>query len=234
MGRRSGLRLYSAAMVGTVADVAGCALGYSIGSVPVGLWLGRTLRGLDVREHGSGSTGATNVLRVLGPSAGGAVFLLDVGKGALAVSAARCLGAGPGGAAAAGLSAVVGHSWPLWAHFRGGKSVATAFGGLIVLSPPGAVTAVVGGVSALVATRIVSVGSLAAAGSATVGTAAAWALGGGDAGRKGPRRSRAAAFGFAAAATGIILLRHRANLRRLRSGDEPHVRLPCRAPAQDP
>jgi acyl phosphate:glycerol-3-phosphate acyltransferase len=207
-------------MVGTLAGCAGCGLGYSIGSVPVGLWLVRGLRGLDVREHGSGSTGATNVLRVLGPGAGGAVFLLDVAKGAVAVTAARRLGAGPGGAAAAGLSAVVGHSWPVYARFRGGKSVATAFGALLLLSPPGAAAAVAGGITALAATRIVSVGSLAAAGSATAGTAAVLALGRQDG--AGRRRSRAA-FGFAAAATGIILMRHRANLRRLREGDEPRV-----------
>jgi acyl phosphate:glycerol-3-phosphate acyltransferase len=207
-------------MVGTVASCAGCALGYSIGSVPVGLWVGRALRGLDVREHGSGSTGATNVLRILGPGAGGAVFLLDVGKGALAVAAARRLGAAPGGAGAAGLGAVVGHSWPLYARFRGGKSVATAFGALLLLSPPGAVAAVVGGVTALAATRIVSVGSLAAAGSATAGTAAVLALGHRDS--AGRDRSRAA-FGFAAAATTIIVLRHRPNLRRLWEGVEPRV-----------
>jgi len=220
-------------MVGSAADVAGCVLGYSVGSVPVGLWVGRAVKGLDVREHGSGSTGATNVFRILGPGAGGVTFLLDVGKGAVAVAGARALGAGPQGRAAAGLAAVVGHSWPVYAHFHGGKSVATAFGALLMLSRPGAVTAVVGGTSALFATRIVSVGSLAAAGSATLGTAAAWALGrDGDGGLGG--RSRAAAFGFTAAATGVILLRHSANLRRLFRGSEPRVPLPLgRASARD-
>lgn len=218
-----------AAMGGTVAGLAGCALGYSIGSVPVGLWLGRAVRGLDVREHGSGGTGATNVSRVLGPAAGAAVFLLDVGKGAAAVQGARALGAGPRGRAASGLAAVVGHSWPAYAHFRGGKSVATAFGGLLMLSPPGAASAVAGGLTALLVTRIVSVGSLAAAGSATAGTAAVWALGR-ERGGGGPvRRSRAAAFGFTAAATGIILLRHSANVRRLLRGDEPRLALAGRS-----
>jgi glycerol-3-phosphate acyltransferase PlsY len=212
-------------MVGTVAGLAGCALGYSVGSIPSGLWLGRAVRGLDIREFGSGGTGATNVSRVLGPAAGAATFLLDVGKGALAVKAARALGAGPRGRAAAGLAAVVGHSWPAYAHFRGGKSVATAFGALLMLSPPGAASAVVGGMTALLTTQIVSVGSLAAAGSATAGTAAAWALAGDEGGRERGRHSRAAAFGFTAAATGIILYRHSANLRRLVRGDEPRVPL---------
>ncbi|HEY0410861.1 MAG TPA: glycerol-3-phosphate 1-O-acyltransferase PlsY [Candidatus Dormibacteraeota bacterium] len=215
-------------MVGMLRGLAGCALGYSVGSVPVGLWLGRAARGLDVREHGSGSTGATNVSRVLGPAAGAAVFLLDAGKGAVAVQGARELGAGPRSRAAAGLAAVVGHSWPAYAHFRGGKSVATAFGALIVLSPPGAASAVAGGLTALLTTRIVSVGSLAAAGSATAGTAAAWALARGE-GAGAPRRCRAAAFGFSALATGIILLRHSANVRRLLSGEEPRVALAGRS-----
>jgi glycerol-3-phosphate acyltransferase PlsY len=213
-------------MVGTVAGLAGCALGYSVGSIPSGLWLGRAARGLDIREHGSGGTGATNVSRVLGPAAGAATFLLDVGKGAVAVQAAGALGAGPRGRAAAGLAAVVGHSWPAYAHFRGGKSVATAFGALLMLSPPGAATAVVGGMTALLTTEIVSVGSLAAAGSAIAGTAAAWALAGDEARNGGHgARSRAAAFGFTTAATAIILYRHSANLRRLVRGDEPRVRL---------
>ncbi|HEY2703478.1 MAG TPA: glycerol-3-phosphate acyltransferase [Candidatus Dormibacteraeota bacterium] len=218
-------------MVGTLRGLAGCALGYSVGSVPVGLWLGRAARGLDVREHGSGSTGATNVSRVLGPAAGAAVFLLDVGKGAVAVGAARALGTGSAGQAAAGLAAVVGHSWPALAHFRGGKSVATAFGGLIVLSPPGAGAAVAGGMTALLTTRIVSVGSLAAAGSATAGTAAAWALSGPRTGGAQRRCSRAAAFGFTAAATGIIVLRHSPNLRRLLRGEEPRMVLAGRSRA---
>lgn len=209
-----------ATMVGTLAGIAGCALGYSVGSVPVGLWVGRAVRGLDIREHGSGGTGATNVARILGPAAGASVFLLDIGKGALAVEGARRLGAGPRGRAAAELAAVVGHAWPAYAHFRGGKSVATAFGGLLMLSTPGAAAAVVGGMTALLSTRIVSVGSLAAAGSATAGTAAAWMLDG-DGGGGG--RSRAAAFGFTAAATGVILYRHSANLRRLLDGVEPRV-----------
>jgi acyl phosphate:glycerol-3-phosphate acyltransferase len=212
-------------MVGTVAGLAGCALGYSVGSIPSGLWLGRAVRGLDVREHGSGSTGATNVSRVLGPAAGALTFLFDVGKGAVAVQGARALGAGPRGQAAAGVAAVVGHSWPAYAHFRGGKSVATAFGALLMLSPPGAASAVAGGMTALLTTRIVSVGSLAAAGSATAGTAAAWALAGGEGTGDRARRSRAAAFGFTAAATGIILYRHSANLRRLVRGDEPRLPL---------
>src|SRR5437660_100799 len=124
--------------------VAGVGLGYLIGSLPFGIWLGRLSKGVDVREHGSGGSGTTNVLRTVGPGAAGAVFVLDVAKGGAAVATARGLGAGRSGQAAAGLAAVVGHSWPLFARFRGGKSVATAFGALLLVSPEGSVFAVVG------------------------------------------------------------------------------------------
>jgi acyl phosphate:glycerol-3-phosphate acyltransferase len=150
-------------MRGRLADVVGSAGGYLIGSIPVGLLLGRALRGLDVREHGSGNMGTTNVLRLVGPSAAALTFALDAGKGSAAVLLARRLGADRGGQAAAGLAAVVGHSWPVLARFRGGKGVATAYGALIFVSPQATAFAMVGGLSALAATRIVSVGSLSAA-----------------------------------------------------------------------
>jgi acyl phosphate:glycerol-3-phosphate acyltransferase len=202
------------AMAGLVPALGGSALGYTIGSLPFGLWMGRAVGGVDVREHGSGGTGTTNVLRTVGPVAAGAVFVLDVGKGVAAVAGARALGAGPGGQAAAGLAAVAGHSWPFLAHFRGGKSVATAFGGLLMLSPEGSACAVVGGLSALAATRMVSVGSLTAAVSATLGSGIGSAV-----------RHATAPFVFSATATAIIVWRHRANIRRLMRGEEPRVSL---------
>src|SRR5437588_3870659 len=113
-----------------VADLAGLAGGYAIGSVPFGVLVSRLTRGLDVRDHGSGSMGTTNVFRIIGPGAAGLTFALDVGKGASAVTLARALGASEAGAAAAGLAAAVGHSWPALARFRRGKAVAAAFGGL--------------------------------------------------------------------------------------------------------
>ena len=196
------------------SDIAACAAGYALGSVPVGLWLGRRVRHLDIRQFGSGSIGTTNVLRTIGPAAAATTFVLDVGKGAAAVLVARALGADAAGQAAAGFAAVVGHSWPALARFRGGKSVATAFGGLLLLSPVGSVSAVAVGVPALVGTRIVSVASLSAAAAATVGSGVQWARGG-----------SAAGFAYTAGVTGVVLLRHRANLRRLARGEEPQVSL---------
>jgi glycerol-3-phosphate acyltransferase PlsY len=202
-------------MRAVAADLTACTAGYALGSLPVGLWAARLARNIDVRDHGSGGTGTTNVLRTVGPGAAAAVFLLDVGKGAGAVSLARRLGCAPSGQAAAGVAAVVGHSWPVFARFRGGKGVATAFGALIPMSGTGAVSAVAGGVTSLAITRIVSVGSLAAATGATLGTAMAAVT----------RQGSPAAFGFAAVACSLVVHRHRANIERLLAGREPVISL---------
>jgi glycerol-3-phosphate acyltransferase PlsY len=196
------------------ADLAAGAIGYGIGSVPTGVIVSRLARGIDVRDYGSGGMGTTNVLRTVGPLAAGSVFALDVAKGTAAVLVARALGATDAGQAGAGLAAVVGHSWPVWARFHGGKSVATGFGALLVLSPEGALAAVIGGLTALAATRVVSVGSLAAAGSATAGAGAAVVHG---------SRRGAWPFAYAAAATAVIAARHSDNLRRLAQGAEPRI-----------
>jgi acyl phosphate:glycerol-3-phosphate acyltransferase len=200
------------------SDLASCAAGYALGSVPVGLWLGRRIRRIDVRQFGSGSMGTTNVLRTLGPTAALTTFVLDVAKGSAAVALARALGADPAGQAAAGFAAVIGHSWPALARFHGGKSVATAFGGVLLMSPIGAGAAVAAGIPALLATRIVSVGSLSAAAGATLGSGVHWALGGPP-----------AAFAYTAGVTAVIVVRHHANLARLLRGEEPRVRLRRRA-----
>src|ERR1700722_536315 len=138
-------------MAGNIAAAAGCAAGYLIGSVPFGLIVGKAVGGKDVRDFGSGNTGATNVVRTIGARAGAA----------------------PTAKAAAGLAACIGHSWPVFARFRGGKAVATAAGALIVVSPEAFAFAAAGGIGGLVLTRTVSVGSLAAAGVGTVGGALA-------------------------------------------------------------
>ena len=125
-------------------DLMVLALSYGLGSLPTGYLMGRFLRGIDLRDHGSGSTGATNALRVLGKKPGAFVLVVDVLKGVGAVLVARYLGNSVLDAAQlgwlpwlevfAGLSAVVGHSNPIWLGFRGGKSVATGLGILVALS----------------------------------------------------------------------------------------------------
>jgi glycerol-3-phosphate acyltransferase PlsY len=201
-------------MGGRLTDATGCAAGYLIGSVPVGVLIGRGLRGIDVRERGSGSMGTTNVLRIVGPAAAATTFGLDVAKGSAAVLLARRLGGDRWSQAVAGFAAVVGHSWPVLARFRGGKGVATAFGALLLLSPQASAFAVTGGLTALAASRTMSLGSLSAAGAAVVG-AGLEALSTGD----------NASFGFAAPATALITIRHAANIRRLLRGEEPRVSL---------
>ena len=103
-------------------------LGYLLGSIPSGWLAGRWLKGIDLRELGSGSTGATNVLRQVGKGPALTVFVIDVGKGAIAVLLARALGASNWIQVLAGLTALAGHIWPVWLNFKGGKAVATGFG----------------------------------------------------------------------------------------------------------
>lgn len=201
-------------MSGLVSDAGAVTAGYALGSVPVGLILVRAVRGLDVREVGSGSMGSTNVLRAVGPAAAGATFALDIGKGAAAVAVARSLGARPGGQIAAGLAAAVGHSLPMFAGFRGGKSVATACGALMVIAPGMSALAIAAGIVALVTTRTVSIASLTAAGTATTCAALTAARGG----RRGPLL-------YTTLASALIVARHTANLRRLAGGVEPRVSL---------
>jgi glycerol-3-phosphate acyltransferase PlsY len=199
-------------MGGNVAAAAGCAAGYVIGSVPFGLMVGKAVGGLDVRDFGSGNMGTANVLRTIGARAGALTFGLDVAKGAVAVGVARRLGADPAAQAAAGLAACVGHSWPVFARFRGGKAVATAAGALIMVSPEAFAFAAAGGAGGLILTRTMSVGSLSAAG-----------LGAFGAGLDAIRTHDAVPFVFAALASTLVVVRHVPNIRRLARGEEPKL-----------
>lgn len=199
-------------MAGNAAAVTGCAAGYLIGSVPFGLIVGKAVGGLDVRDFGSGNMGTANVLRTVGARAGAITFALDVAKGAGAVAIARRCGADPAAQAAAGLAACIGHSWPVFARFRGGKAVATAFGGLLMVSPEAAAWATAGGIGALAVSRTMSVGSLTATVTATFG-----------AGLDSTRRHDAVPFVFTALASALVVARHAANIRRIARGEEPRL-----------
>jgi len=208
-----------------IACLAGLALAYLLGSLPTGYLAVRVLRGIDIRDHGSGGTGATNVLRTLGAWPAAAVLLVDLLKGAAAVLVARwgyawlCGWAGdaPAGAAgwapwavcAAGLAAVVGHSWPVWLRFRGGKSAASGLGVLLAMSWPVGVGA---GAVFLVVTAIgrrVSLGSM-------LGAVAAMGLVLGLA--------EPLAYRLLVLAGGVyVIVRHRANIGRLLAGTEPRL-----------
>jgi glycerol-3-phosphate acyltransferase PlsY len=181
-------------------------LGYLAGSVPFAFLLARRA-GIDVRVTGSGNVGAANVLRTTGVARGLIVMALDVAKGALVVTVAQ---ATTGGAPLAGTAAVVGHIYPVWLRFHGGKGVAVAAGAFAVLAP--SATALAAGLflATVWATRYVSLGSMAAT---IVLPPAAWLVG-----------APAAVVAASAGAAVLILFRHRANLRRLQAGTERRLR----------
>lgn len=135
---------------------------YLLGSIPTGVMIGRR-GGIDVRAVGSGNIGATNVARSLGWRAGLLTLGGDVAKGALPQLVCEWARLDVAVAACAGVASVLGHLFPLFARFRGGKGVATAFGVLLVLAPPAAIGAVAVFAVGANATRFVSVGSMAAA-----------------------------------------------------------------------
>ena len=137
-------------------------LAYLIGSTPSGVIVTRLWRGVDIRSYGSGSTGTTNVLRTLGPKAAVLVFFLDVAKGAAAVAIAKLLNDDHLAVALAGALVVVGHMWPVFARFQGGKGVATGLGVLLFLWWPIGISSFLGAVIAM-GTRYVSIGSLVGA-----------------------------------------------------------------------
>ncbi len=144
-------------------NLASVLVAYVVGSIPFALWLARRRDGADVRRVGSGNVGTTNAWRVAGASTALAVLALDMGKGLGAVLFARAIGSDLSAQAAAGAAVVVGHVFPVWLNFKGGKGVATAAGAFSVLTPWAVLVAA--GVFATVVwmTRFVSVGSLAAA-----------------------------------------------------------------------
>lgn len=193
---------------------------YFLGSFPTGYLAGKLLKGLDIREHGSGSTGATNVLRTLGKVPGSIVLLIDAFKGGLAVSIANIIftialfptlptewQAYLVPLAATG--AILGHSKSIWLNFGGGKSVATSVGVLLAMSwQVGLATIVIFSI-ALAVSRIVSVGSIAGAVSATI-----WMI----------VFARPLPSVIFAIVGGIyVIWRHSANIQRIIAGTEPKV-----------
>ena len=183
--------------------------GYLIGSIPFAYLLARRIGGIDVRLAGSGNVGAANVLRTTGVAGALVVVALDAGKGAATVLLARGLDGGAAVPAAAGLAAILGHIYPVWLRFRGGKGVATACGVFALLAPAAALISAALFVATVWWTRYVSLGSLAAA---TALAPAAYLTG-------APLATVVAAI----AAAAIVFERHRANLARLRGGTERRV-----------
>jgi glycerol-3-phosphate acyltransferase PlsY len=190
----------------TIAAVIAAA--YLIGSIPFALILSRRW-GTDLRQVGSGNLGAANVMRASGVSAGLLVAALDMAKGAASVWIAARVGDSAELPAAAGLAAILGHIYPIWLRFRGGKGVATACGVFSVLTPLAVPPALALFVLTVWFTQYISLGSVLAS---MALPPLAYALG-----------SPAPAVIAAAAAAAIIVFRHRSNVLRLWMGTERRV-----------
>ena len=189
----------------TLAIVA--ALAYLLGSVPFGILITRSLGLGDLRQIGSGNIGATNVLRTGNKAAAAATLMLDAAKGGVAVLLARALAA-EDAAQLAGLSAFLGHLFPVFLNFKGGKGVATFLGTLLALAWPVGVACCATWLVVAVLSRISSLSALVAAGSSTF-----WMLGLGH--------GRLMILGVIL--TLLVYWRHATNIARLKAGTEPKI-----------
>lgn len=190
------------------ALLAPVVIGYALGSIPFGLLLTRAAGAGDLRRIGSGSIGATNVLRTGHKGLAAATLLLDVGKGAVAVLAGR-LTAGEPGALLGGLAAVLGHMFPVWLKFRGGKGVATGFGVLLAAMPAVGAIAALFWLAVAVVVRISSASALVASAAVPL---LAWLLG-----------QPLAAIATVVVIAVLVFIRHHANIARLLAGTEPRI-----------
>lgn len=184
------------------------SLGYAVGSIPFGLLAARVAH-VDLRRTGSGNLGAANALRAGGVPLALLVLLLDLLKGAVSVLWVSRLAAGDAAPALAGAAAVVGHIYPVWLRFRGGKGVATAAGAFGVLTPMAMAPAAVLFVATVAITRYVSLGSIVA--TVALGPLA-WAAGAAD-----------AVVAAACVVGALVVFRHRTNIGRLRRGVERRI-----------
>ena len=190
--------------------IAGLLLGYALGAIPFGLILGYLSGVGDIRQIGSGNIGATNVLRTGRKGLAAATLVLDVGKGAVAVLVMARLGGGAVSAAAlaAGVGALLGHCFPVWLRFRGGKGVATLLGVCLALAWPVGLAYAGVWLLLMLVCRISSVSGMSAAVCAPVA-----------AGFIGQGRMAWVLAGLAV----LVLCLHRANIARLAQGTEPRV-----------
>ncbi|MEP2532089.1 glycerol-3-phosphate 1-O-acyltransferase PlsY [Shimia sp.] len=183
------------------------AVGYLLGSVPFGMIISSAMGLGNLRNIGSGNIGATNVLRTGSKGAAAATLLLDGGKGAVAVLLARAV-AGDGAAQLAGLMAFLGHCYPVWLGFKGGKGVATFLGIMLALAWPVGLACCLTWLATAFTSRISSLSALVAAAASTF-----WMVVLGH------------SYGFLLGVllTLIVFWRHRENIRRLRAGTEPSI-----------
>jgi acyl phosphate:glycerol-3-phosphate acyltransferase len=189
-------------------ELLAVVVAYLVGSIPFAFLLSRR-RGIDLRRVGSGNVGASNVLRTSGVRAALFAMALDIVKGALAVLVAQRVAVGPATPIAAGVASVIGHVYPVWLRFHGGKGVATAAGVFSVLAPVALGIACAVFLLAVWVTRFISVGSMAAAITLALITALS--------------DLPAVVAGGASLSAAVIVHRHRANVARLMAGTERRV-----------
>lgn len=182
-------------------------LSYLLGSIPFGVVITRALGLGDLRQIGSGNIGATNVLRTGNKGAAAATLLLDAAKGGVAVLVARAM-VGPDAAQIAGLAAFLGHLYPVWLGFRGGKGVATFLGTLLALAWPAGLAACATWLATAAVGRISSLAALVASALAPVWL---WLLG-------YPQM-----VGLSILLAALVFIRHAANIARIRAGTEPRI-----------
>lgn len=189
-------------------------MAYLVGATPFGFLAGK-VRGVDIREHGSGNIGATNVLRTLGKPIGITVLILDILKGVTPVLVARLVSEGLDHQSLlmilTAVAAIMGHNYTFWLGFKGGKGIATTAGAMIPVIPIAILVAVVLWVSALLTTRYVSVASIVAAISIPLTLVAKFILSG---------TWDFAILGFALFISLLAIWKHRSNIDRLRRGEE--------------
>lgn len=192
-------------------------LGYLLGAIPSGLIVGKLGKGVDLREFGSGKTGATNALRTLGKVPAALVVLMDLLKGLVAILIAHVLTDAVAAECLAGLAAAIGHNWPIYAGFRGGRGVLVSYAIFWVLCWPAALISSAIGMTVIAASRFVSLGVL-------VGTVIAFAaaIPFVVTGHFSPWVLLYAALGAA-----LIVVRHRDNIERLRAGTERKLGQPA-------
>ncbi len=193
--------------------IAILGISYLLGSIPTGYLAGVWFAEIDLRKIGSGSTGATNVLRHVGKWPALAVFLIDVAKGLIPVAIAKILITSDTFQVAAGLTAIVGHIWPIWLEWKGGKAVATGLGILLGLSWPVGLSCLGVFLAVLGISKTVSLASIGAAVSLPLLMFLNFQ----------EDSFSHAYFTFSLITMSIVLWRHRSNMKRLLKGSEPKI-----------
>ncbi len=194
-------------------------IGYLLGAIPFGVIIGKILRGIDVREYGSGSMGMTNVMRTVGAKAGLIVLIADVLKGAGAVALAWAIFYSEPdstvywGQMAGGAAAVVGHSWPVYIGFRGGRGISTAFGAIMVVSWPIGLICLATFLLMVAIFRYISLSSISGAIALVVAMVISYVC----------DWEPVAYLAFALVVAPIVIFRHRGNIKRLLSKTESKI-----------